>query len=365
MPEKRQQSMTWQDRDIVRFYARLTRSVEERFGKDCVASCLSALRKAAAEPVFTTEDDVDAALVRFFRRLGFVDSTDDMALFLTNFLALASESIARPKNQIFGLLRAMTMGIDGSAERPICSATPVCKECRLSKECEHFNNPRKPEMAVLPAAKKLLELNGSTLSDAELLAVLLFGDRGTGTELLVKALFQRYGRLRAIFNADPHEYAGLKDINDSQVLRLAAVAEMYRRLLRERRDQIDRIVSAKDFYDRYAPELRDYKIEAAVLVLLDQKHGIMRDVWFTHGSSNMTHVAIPELLRPAIRDAAPGLALVHNHPSGDPTPSMADHDFTRRLRTACDIVGIGLVDHVVVTEGGYFSFAEEGQLGKL
>lgn len=140
---------------------------------------------------------------------------------------------------------------------------------------------------------------------------------------------------------------------------------MYRRLLRERRDQIDRIVCAKDFYDRYAPELRDYKIEAAVLVLLDQKHGIMRDVWFTDGSSNMTHVAIPELLRPAIREAAPRLALVHNHPSGDPTPSMADHDFTRQFRAACDLVGIGLVDYVVVTEGGYFSFAEEGQLEKL
>lgn len=208
MPEKRQQSIqssAWQDRDIVRFYARLTRSVEERFGKDTVASYLSVLRKEAAEPGFTAEDDVDTALVRFFRRLGFVDSTDDMALFLTNFLALASESIARPKSQIFGLLRAMTTGIDGLVERPICSATPVCKECSLSKECEHFNNPRKPEMAVLPAAEKLLELNGSTLSDAELLAVLLFGDKGTGTEPLVKALFQRYGRLRAIFNADPHE----------------------------------------------------------------------------------------------------------------------------------------------------------------
>ncbi len=356
--------MAWQDRDIVRFYARLTRSVEERFGKDAVAAYLSILRKAATEPAFSAEGDVDPALVRFFRRLGFVDSTDDMALFLTNFLELASDTVSRPKSQIFGLLRAMTVGIDGSAERPICSATPVCKGCSLSRECEHFNNPRKPEMAVLPAAEKLLELSGSTLSDAELLAVLLFGDKGTGTEALVKSLFKRYGRMRAIFNADPHEYAGLKDINDSQVLRLAAVAETYRRLLRERRDQIDRIVSTKDFYDRYAPELRDYKIEAAVLVLLDQKHGIMRDVWFTDGSSNMTHVGIPELLRPAIREAAPRLALVHNHPSGDPTPSMADHDFTRRFRAACDIVGVALVDHVVVTEGGYFSFAEEGQLEK-
>ncbi len=354
--------MSWQDRDIVRFYARLTRSVEERFGKDTVASYLSVLRREATEPVFADPESVDPALVRFFRRLGFVDASDDMALFLANFLELASTTIARPKSQIFGLLRAMTMGIDGSAERPICSATPICKGCSLSKECEHFNNPRKPEMAVLPAAVKLLELNASTLSDAELLAVLLFGEKGLGTEALVKALFKRYGRLRAVFNADPHEYAGLKDSNDSQVLRLAAVAETFRRLLREGRDQISRISCAKDFYDRYAPELRDYKIEAAVLVLLDQKHGIMRDVWFTDGSSNMAHVAIPELLRPAIREAAPRIALVHNHPSGDPTPSTADHDFTRRLRAACDIVGIALVDHVVVTEGSYYSFAEKGQL---
>ncbi len=353
--------MAQDDKSFVTFYARLINTLETCLGVDAFADVLARLRQSA-EPV-----SLDAAFLhalhRWFRRLGRADADTAMPAFARAFAADAARAVSREADQVFLLLRLFALGKDSVGLKPICGASPQCHLCLLTRECDYFNTPRKPEAAALSPAKRLAEGATETLSDAELLSVLLHGEKATGREAVVATLLARYGRLRAMFRAEGKEFAGIRDMTKAQALRLAAIGALHRRLLVERRNETLRIASAKDIFDRYAAELRDFRVEAAVLLILDQQNNVIRDVWFCEGSPNMAFVPVAELLRPAVREYAVRIALAHNHPGNDASPSLSDLDYTRRLRGACDMLGIGLVDHVIIAESGYFSFAEEGMLG--
>lgn len=348
-------------RDLVTMYSRLTRSLEKVCGGDKLASFLAGSRSAA--PAETAEVPA-ASLARFCRRLGLIGADANPAAFGEKLAAGMGEAVCRPRDHVMLMLGLFCRGDAGMDVKAICGATPQCQSCSLTRECDHYNNPRQPAMSLLTPAERLLSGNEQAVSDAELLAVAMFGEKGNGREAVVTTIMSRYGRLRAVFRAEAHEYQTIRDMGKPQTLRLTAVAALHRRLLAERRDEMLRIASAQDIHDRYAAELRDYRVEAAILLMLDQQNNVMRDVWFCDGSPNMAHVAIPDLLRPALREFACRIALVHNHPSGAASPSAGDIDFTRRLRSACDMVGLALVDHVIVAEAGYFSFAESDMLGR-
>lgn len=349
------------ERDFVTFYSRLTHTLENACSRDALSRRLAELRHATPDPEGAKPPL--PALTRTFRRLGLINADGDVEAFTEQFAKQVGEAVTQPERHVLLLLRLFSLGDEALPLKPVCGATPQCQSCQLTRECEYFNNPRKPEMATLTPAARLMEGNDQMLSDMELLSVLLHGDRATGQEPVVSTIMARYGRLLAVFRADGHEFSGIRDVTKAQALRMAAIAALHRRLLAERRGETLRITMAKDIHDRYAPELRDYRVEAAVLLMLDQQNNVMRDAWFCEGSPTIAHIAIADLLRPAVREFATRIALVHNHPSGDPSPSLADLDFTRRLRAACDIIGIGLVDHVIVSENGYHSFAENGMLG--
>ncbi len=348
-------------RDFVNFYSRITATLESACGREALADRLGRLRREAETPA--SDPAFLHALQRWFRRLGRAGVDTDMRAFARDFIRDAAAAVSREEGQVLLLLRLFALGEDAGDLKAVCGASPLCHLCLLTRECDFFNSPRKPEMAAFPPATRLTEGNAETLSDAELLSVLLHGEKATGREPVVGTLFARYGRLRAMFRAEGKEFAAIRDMSKPQALRLAAVSVLHRRLLAERRNETLRITSAKDIFDRYAAELRDFRTEAAVLLLLDQQNSVIRDVWFREGSPSAAFVPVAELLRPAVREYAVRVALAHNHPGNDPSPSLPDVDYTRRLRGACDMLGIGLVDHVIVAEAGYFSFAEEGMLG--
>ncbi|MCD8350608.1 MAG: hypothetical protein LUC93_08375 [Planctomycetaceae bacterium] len=348
------------DRDLVTFYSRLTHTLENSCGRDALAARLSEERREATPALGGT---LLHPLSRAFRRLGLIGPSADAAAYANRFIAQTAEAVSRPANQVTLLLRLFTAGDDALGIRPVCGTTPQCVSCQLTRECDHFNKPRKPEMASLSPAARLMAGKEEMLSDTELLSVVLFGEKGNGQEPVIATLVARYGRMLAIARADAHEFLGIRDMAKAQALRLAAYNAFHRRLLAEKRGERLRIASAQDIYDRYAPELRDAPVEAAVLLMLDNSNNVIRDAWFSQDSANAAHVAIGDLLRPAIQEFAPRVALVHNHPGNNPSPSISDLDFTRRLRGGCDILGIGLGDHVGVAESGYYSFAEQGMLG--
>lgn len=347
------------ERDWVRFYSRLTRSLEARYGRDGLARYLTGIRKAPSG--VDPDPGAEPALSRFFRRMGLLGAEDDFGGFLPGFLRRVGGAVSRPEAQVYALVKAHASGAGGSGLKPVCGPTPDCRVCDLTRDCDWYNSPLKPGTSPLSPSLRLLAGPEGGLSDAELLALVLFGERATGREALVDALLDRYGGMRPLFAANPCEYAGMRDCSRANAVRLASVAALFRRVLAEKRGEVPTIACAKDFYDRYAPELRGREVEAAVLVMLDRRNNVVRDAWFADGPVNFTSLTLPDLLRPAIREEAAGIALVHVHPSGDPEPSLADRDFTRRLCSSCETLGLLFVDHVIVAGNGYYSFAENSR----
>ena len=120
--------------------------------------------------------------------------------------------------------------------------------------------------------------------------------------------------------------------------------------------------SGVDFFQHYGLKLRDLKKEVFVAVLLDQKNRFLADEVCSEGSLTSSLVHPREVFRRAVRESAAAVAFVHNHPSGDPTPSQHDRDITSRLMDVAKLLGIRMLDHVVVGEKSHFSFVENGLL---
>ncbi|MCC8181152.1 MAG: hypothetical protein LIP23_09625 [Planctomycetes bacterium] len=347
-------------RDLVFFYTHLTQTLQEAFGDARLAEILDELRK---QPQGDDMRGADAAFIgRSLRRIGIMFQEQEADAFLPLFVEQVGQAVSRPGWQIYNQLHLFTTGDGKTGVKPVCGATPRCLDCRLTRYCDYFNHPRKPILATMSPVERLLSSNEKALSDAELLALCLFGPKATGRESVVETLLNRYGRLRAVFRALPGEFQAIRDVTNGQVVKLASHAALYRRLLAERRDAMLHISSVSDIYNRYSAELREFKIEAAVLLMLDQHNNVIRDVWYTSQSPNSAKIGIADLLRPTVREFAVRIVLVHNHPSGNPTPSEADRRFTFMLCQACRIFGLDFMDHVIITESSYFSFRETGIL---
>ena len=118
--------------------------------------------------------------------------------------------------------------------------------------------------------------------------------------------------------------------------------------------------SPKDIFEAFHLRLRDEKREHFFVVTLDARHRVIGEHLVSVGSLSSSIVHPREVFRPAIREAAGAVVLVHNHPSGDPRPSEEDVAVTRRLANASELIGIRVLDHVVIGDGRYASFREEG-----
>jgi DNA repair protein RadC len=112
----------------------------------------------------------------------------------------------------------------------------------------------------------------------------------------------------------------------------------------------------------FHPRLRDAPTEQFHILLLDARHRVLRSVLTSQGTLTASLVHPREVFRPALREGAAALVLVHNHPSGDPTPSLEDREITRRLARAGVLLGIPVLDHVIVADRGYASLREQGEL---
>jgi DNA repair protein RadC len=125
-----------------------------------------------------------------------------------------------------------------------------------------------------------------------------------------------------------------------------------------------RFRSGADIFQHYHGRMRDLRKEQFWAVLLDGKNRVLREERVSEGSLTASLVHPREVFAPAIRESAGALVFVHNHPSGDPTPSVEDVEITRRLCSVAELVGIRVLDHVVVGDGAYVSFLERGLLGE-
>jgi DNA repair protein RadC len=212
--------------------------------------------------------------------------------------------------------------------------------------------------------ERLLALGAAALTSAELLAILI----GTGTsgasapEVAAALLAQGGPDLARLAGRSAAELAAVQGIGHAKATRIVAALELGRRLLEEGRPDRTRIRSPADVSRWFAPRLADLAAEEFHVLALDSQSGVLRDLLVTRGILNSSLVHPREVFRGAIAEAAAGIIVVHNHPSGDPTPSADDRAVTRQLVEAGRVLDLPVYDHVVVGANRYVSFAEAGLL---
>lgn len=213
--------------------------------------------------------------------------------------------------------------------------------------------------------EKLLEHGPEALSDAELLAIILrTGDGTSGMTALdhARQLIQAFKNFRSLASVTAAELYNLKGVGPAKAAAVMAVMEISRRYATERFPQGRVFTHSKDVFAHFHQRLRDRKKECFFILLLDSKNRAIREERVSEGTLTSSLVHPREAFTPAVRDSAASLILVHNHPSGDPTPSREDEEITRRLVEGGKLLGIGVLDHIIIGQGAYFSFADEGRL---
>ena len=215
--------------------------------------------------------------------------------------------------------------------------------------------------------ERLFSKGAESLSDAELIAILLIsGSPSSGINALdcARSLLQRYISLRNVFKLSLRELCKIPGIGPGKASRILAAMEIARRVANHRKELGSSFNISQDVFDRYAIRLRDERQEIFTVILLDSKNRLIKEEIISKGSLNHSFVHPREVFRQAIRESAASVIFVHNHPSGDPDPSKEDISLTRQLVDAGNLLGIRVLDHIIIGEGMYYSFCDQGRLGK-
>jgi DNA repair protein RadC len=215
--------------------------------------------------------------------------------------------------------------------------------------------------------EKLLSLGADRLSTCELLAILLQtgqGSRGSTFSAvdLAQEILIKYGDLKGLAGTIPAELMDLKGIGKAKASKLAAALELGKRSNAESNGQNSSFKCSEEVASYYTPLLRDLKKEQFRLILLDMKNRIIKEELISQGSLNSSVVHPREVINPAIRNSAASVIFIHNHPSGDPEPSLDDIQITQRLCKSFKIVGINVLDHIIIGYRDYFSFKQKQML---
>ncbi len=205
--------------------------------------------------------------------------------------------------------------------------------------------------------ERFVEKGAGALSDSELMAIILrTGTKGENVVDVSNRLISEYG-LDKLFECSLTELQKIKGIGPSKAMQLLAMAELGKRHAQSKHP-IKRITQAKDVFDLFHERLKDEKQEHFYVILLSTKNHILSEHLVSKGVLDATILEPREVFRPAIKAAASRIILVHNHPSGDPSPSDEDVEVTRRLIDAGKMINIQVLDHVIVGRD-YFSLKEK------
>lgn len=203
---------------------------------------------------------------------------------------------------------------------------------------------------------RLAVVGPGALEDRDLLAIVL--GRGPRSVELAGALLAASGGLARLGQASVRRLEQVPGIGPARAAAVVAALELGRRAAAQPLRTGEPLRSAAHVHEHFAPRLAHLEREVFCALLLDGKHRVLREVLISEGSLTATLVHPREVFRPAIEEGAAAIVVVHNHPSGDPTPSAEDRAITRRLREAGELLGIRLLDHLVVGRGAYVSLAE-------
>ncbi len=206
--------------------------------------------------------------------------------------------------------------------------------------------------------ERLLSRGAEAISEEDLLTILLgSGMRARPARMVAGELAREAGGLIALSRASPRELAQVAGVGAARAARVAAAFELGRRAIAAEQLR-DPLANAEDVLRLVGTRLAGLQQEVFIAIGVDIRNGVLDIVEVARGSVHAVEVHPREVFRPLVRMAAAGVVLVHNHPSGDPTPSFDDIELTRRLRAVGELVGIPVVDHVVIAGSRFRSIAE-------
>jgi DNA repair protein RadC len=172
-------------------------------------------------------------------------------------------------------------------------------------------------------------------------------------------LIKEFGNLQAIDSSSINELRTLPGIGLAKACQIKAALELGKRFLSEKSQFKGPFRNSAEVASYYIPRMTNVKKEIFKSLLLDSKNKLIREVIISEGSLNYSIVHPREVFNPAIKESAAAVIFIHNHPSGDPSPSADDLEITKRLKKVSDIVGIKLLDHIIIGNNRYFSFVDE------
>lgn len=208
--------------------------------------------------------------------------------------------------------------------------------------------------------ERLRSVGARNLSLPELLALVVgSGSAGSPATSVASRLTDLAGAsLQRLASMDVAVLERVPGVGAATAARVLASLELGRRAAAHDAEQGGQVRGPADVFARMGPRLRDVPQEEFHALLLNSRHRIVREVLVTRGTLDAALIHPREVFRPAVAEGAAGVILVHNHPSGDPTPSPEDRAVTRQLAEAGRTVGIPVLDHVVVGRGSYVSLAD-------
>lgn len=213
--------------------------------------------------------------------------------------------------------------------------------------------------------EKMLRKGSQSLSDAELLAILIgSGSRNeTVVELSRRILHDCHDNLNELAQMSIADLCKqFKGIGEAKAITIVAALEMGKR--RKMSDTLERkkITSSGHLYDLFEPVLIDLLHEEFWVGLLNGANKVIEIKRLTQGGTRQTVVDIPMLLKMALEKSAQSVVVAHNHPSGQNRPSLEDDKITKLIKSGCEAIGISLLDHIIIARGSYYSFADEGKM---
>lgn len=200
--------------------------------------------------------------------------------------------------------------------------------------------------------ERFLKHGPEALSDAELFAIILrTGSKGENVIDMSNRLIAEHG-LDKLFECSLKELQGIKGIGPSKAMQLLAMSELGKRHT-QAKHPIKKITCAKDVFDLFHDRLKDEKQEHFIVLMLNTKNHIIGEETIFKGTLDASIVHPREIFKTAIKHSAAKIILVHNHPSGDPSPSPEDLELTEKLTKAGEELGVSVLDHVIVGKDGF------------
>lgn len=212
--------------------------------------------------------------------------------------------------------------------------------------------------------EKLLRLGAAALSDAELLAILIGSGstRESAVDLTRRILSDCNNNLNTLGKKQISDLISYHGMGPAKAITIVAACELGRRRRETLCEERPKLGSATAIYNFMHPLMQDLDVEEFHILLMNQQCCLIREMCISHGGITETAADVRVIMRECLLNNATVLAAIHNHPSGNLMPSSQDDELTQRIKRACDIMRVHFIDHVIVTDGAYYSYQEEGRL---